>query len=127
MTENSSPLTPAQERRVTALRLALELAPSGADVWGYVDFILRGGRPTADANDVILTDLGQKKIHVIKAIRSIVADFGLVEAKDLVDRVEAGAPQVVISGASPDEVAAAKRLLLDAGATVTVRDSLPTH
>src|SRR5512139_1292899 len=48
--------------------------------------------------NVILKAAGDKKIEVIKAVRTIVSGLGLKEAKDLVE----GAPQPVLQGVSKD-------------------------
>jgi len=66
---------------------------------------------------VVLTDGGDKKINVIKEIRSIRADLGLKEAKDLVE----GAPQNVKENISKQEAADIKKKLEDAGAKVEVK------
>lgn len=65
---------------------------------------------------VILTAAGEKKVNVIKAVRSVTT-LGLKEAKDLVD----GAPQVVKEGISKDEAAEIKKQLEEAGATVELK------
>ncbi len=66
--------------------------------------------------DVVLTDVGAKKIDVIKAVRAITS-LGLKEAKDLVE----GAPKPVKQGVSKDEAAQLKKQLEDAGAKVEVK------
>jgi large subunit ribosomal protein L7/L12 len=65
---------------------------------------------------VILSEVGEKKINVIKAVREVTS-LGLKEAKDLVE----GAPQTVKEGVSKDEVAKIKKVFEDAGAKVTVK------
>jgi large subunit ribosomal protein L7/L12 len=65
---------------------------------------------------VILAEAGEKKINVIKEVRTITG-LGLKEAKDLVE----GAPKPVKEGASKDEVAKIKKMLEDAGAKVEVK------
>jgi large subunit ribosomal protein L7/L12 len=65
---------------------------------------------------VTLTAAGDKKINVIKEIRTITG-LGLKEAKDLVE----GAPKVVKEAASKDEAAKIKKVLEDNGATVEVK------
>ena len=65
---------------------------------------------------VTLTAAGDKKINVIKEIRTITG-LGLKEAKDLVE----GAPRVVKESASKDEAAKIKKVLEDNGATVEVK------
>ena len=66
---------------------------------------------------VVLTDGGDKKINVIKEIRSIRADLGLKEAKDLVE----GAPQNVKENISKQVAADIKKKLEEAGAKVEVK------
>ena len=66
---------------------------------------------------VILTSGGDKKINVIKEIRSIRSDLGLKEAKDLVE----GAPQNVKENISKQDAADIKKKLEDAGAKVEVK------
>ncbi|HAO39028.1 MAG TPA: 50S ribosomal protein L7/L12, partial [Afipia sp.] len=66
--------------------------------------------------DVILASIGDKKINVIKEVRSITG-LGLKEAKDLVE----GAPKPVKEGASKDEADEIKSKLEEAGATVEVK------
>jgi len=63
--------------------------------------------------DVILESFGEKKIDVIKAVRSITG-LGLKEAKALVEE----APKPVKEGASKDEAEEVKKTLEEAGATV---------
>jgi large subunit ribosomal protein L7/L12 len=65
---------------------------------------------------VMLTKAGDKKINVIKEVRTITG-LGLKEAKDLVE----GAPKAVKEGVSKDEVAKIKKMLEDAGASVEVK------
>ncbi len=65
---------------------------------------------------VILDKAGDKKINVIKEIRTITG-LGLKEAKDLVE----GAPKVVKESATKDEAAKIKKLLEDNGASVVVK------
>ena len=65
---------------------------------------------------VILAAAGDKKINVIKEIRTITG-LGLKEAKDLVE----GAPKTVKGNATKDEAAAIKKTLEENGATVEVK------
>ncbi len=65
---------------------------------------------------VTLTEVGEKKINVIKAVREVTS-LGLKEAKDLVE----GAPQTVKEGVSKDEAAKIKKVFEDAGAKVTIK------
>ena len=66
---------------------------------------------------VVLTAGGDKKINVIKEVRSVRPDLGLKEAKDLVE----GAPQNVKENISKQEAADVKAKLEAAGASVTVK------
>jgi len=66
--------------------------------------------------DVILKEAGDKKIQVIKEVRSLTS-LGLKEAKDLVD----GAPKPVLERASKEDAEKAKAALEGAGATVTLK------
>ncbi len=65
---------------------------------------------------VILAEAGDKKINVIKEIRTITG-LGLKEAKDLVE----GAPKVVKESATKDEAAKIKKVLEDNGAKVEIK------
>ncbi len=65
---------------------------------------------------VILAKAGEKKINVIKEIRTITG-LGLKEAKDLVE----GAPKTVKEGVNKDEAAKLKKQLEDQGAAVEVK------
>lgn len=65
---------------------------------------------------VVLAKAGDKKINVIKEIRTITG-LGLKEAKDLVE----GAPKTVKEGVNKDEAAKIKKVLEDQGATVEVK------
>jgi large subunit ribosomal protein L7/L12 len=69
-----------------------------------------------DEFDVILEAAGEKKIQVIKEVRSLTS-LGLKEAKDLVD----GAPKVVLEKANKESAEKARAALEGAGATVTVK------
>ena len=66
--------------------------------------------------DVVLAAIGDKKINVIKEVRSITG-LGLKEAKDLVE----GAPKPVKEGASKDEAEEIKKKLEEVGATVELK------
>src|SRR5688572_17290343 len=65
---------------------------------------------------VVLAEVGDKKINVIKAVREVTA-LGLKEAKDLVE----GAPQTIKEGVSKDEADKIKKVFEEAGAKVTVK------
>lgn len=83
---------------------------------------MAGGAPAAggavedekDSYTVMLKDAGAQKIAVIKAVRQILPELGLKEAKDLVD----GAPKEVKKDMPKAEAEEAKRKLETAGASV---------
>ncbi len=80
-----------------------------------------GGGAAAAAEEktefaVILTDAGEKKINVIKAVREVTS-LGLKEAKDLVE----GAPKTVKEGVTKDEAAQIKKKFEEAGAKVEIK------
>ena len=66
--------------------------------------------------DVILEGAGDKKIQVIKEVRTLTS-LGLKEAKDLVD----GTPATVLEKVNKEAADKAKAALEGAGATVTVK------
>ena len=69
-----------------------------------------------DEFDVILAAAGEKKINVIKEVRTITG-LGLKEAKDLVE----GAPKPVKEGAKKEDAEEIKKKLEEAGATVELK------
>ena len=74
-----------------------------------------GDAPVAeekDSFDVVLSAVGDQKVQVIKAVRSITG-LGLKEAKDMVD----GAPSTLKEGVKKDEAEAMLAQLTEAGAT----------
>jgi large subunit ribosomal protein L7/L12 len=85
---------------------------------------MMGGAAAAPAEEVeeqtefnlILKDVGAKKIEVIKAVRQL-TNLGLKEAKDLVE----GAPQTVLEAVNKDAAAEGKKVLEAAGAAVEVK------
>jgi large subunit ribosomal protein L7/L12 len=75
-----------------------------------------GGADAADEKsefDVVLKDAGAQKVAVIKAVKDLTG-LGLGEAKAIVD----GAPKTVLEKAKKEDAEAAKKALVDAGATV---------
>ncbi len=72
--------------------------------------------PEKDSFDVVLASYGEKKINVIKEVRSITG-LGLKEAKDLVE----AAPKAVKEGCGKDEAEELKKKLEGAGATVELK------
>jgi len=94
-----------------AAPMAIGMAPMGAG----------GGEaaPAAeeqDEFDVILVAAGEKKINVIKEVRTLTS-LGLKEAKDLVD----GAPKPVLERVAKEDAEKAKAQLEGAGATVELK------
>jgi len=84
-----------------------------------------GGAPAAAAAapeeektefTVILKEIGENKINVIKAVREVTT-LGLKEAKDLVE----SAPKPVKEGVNKDEAATVKKKLEEAGAKVEIK------
>ena len=90
---------------------AAAAAPAGGAAAGDA-----GGEEAQDEFDVILEAAGDKKIQVIKEVRSLTS-LGLKEAKDLVD----GAPKAVLEKVAKDVAEKAKAALEAAGATVTMK------
>lgn len=69
-----------------------------------------------DSFDVVLEAAGDKKIQVIKEVRTLTS-LGLKEAKDLVD----GAPKPVLEGVNKETAEKAKAALEGAGATISLK------
>ena len=67
--------------------------------------------------DVVIADAGANKIAVIKAVREIKTDLGLVEAKNLVEKT----PATVLESANKEDAEAAKKKLEEAGAKVELK------
>lgn len=89
------------------------VAAVGAPVGGAGD---GGAAEEKDSFDVVLTGAGDKKIQVIKVVRSATG-LGLKEAKDLVD----GAPGTVKEAVAKDEAEKLKAELEEAGASVELK------
>ena len=109
---------------------ASELSKLLEEKWGVsaaapVAMAAAGGAaaPAAEAVEeqteftVILTAGGDKKINVIKEVRSVRPDLGLKEAKDLVE----AAPANVKENVSKQEAEEVKKKLEEAGASVTIK------
>ena len=69
-----------------------------------------------DEFDVVLESAGEKKIQVIKEVRTLTS-LGLKEAKDLVE----AAPKAILEKVAKDAAEKAKEALEAAGATVSVK------
>jgi len=98
---------------VTAAAPVAVAAP-GAPAAGGGD--TAGAAEEQDEFDVILEGAGDKKIQVIKEVRTLTS-LGLKEAKDLVD----GAPKPLLEKVNKETADKAKAALEGAGATVTVK------
>ncbi|MHB8086095.1 MAG: 50S ribosomal protein L7/L12 [Dehalococcoidia bacterium] len=94
---------------------AMPMAVAGGQAAGGA----AGGAAAADEQTeftVILKEVGENKIAVIKAVREVTT-LGLKEAKDLVE----GAPKPVKEGVNKDEAAVMKKKLEESGAKVEVK------
>jgi large subunit ribosomal protein L7/L12 len=69
-----------------------------------------------DEFDIVLAAIGDKKVNVIKAVRTITG-LGLKEAKEMVD----GAPSTLKEAAPKAEAEEARKALEEAGATVELK------
>jgi large subunit ribosomal protein L7/L12 len=96
---------------VSAAPVAVAAAPAAAGAPA-------GGAAEEEKSEftVILKEIGENKINVIKAVREVTT-LGLKEAKDLVE----SAPKPVKEGVNKDEAAATKKKLEEAGAKVEVQ------
>ena len=97
-----------EEFGVSAAPVAVAAAPGAA-----------AAAPAAEEKtefDVILASFGDKKLDVIKVVRTITG-LGLKEAKELVE----GAPKALKEGVSKEEAEDIKKQLTEAGATVEIK------
>ena len=78
--------------------------------------VAAGAAAAKDTYDVELTEAGQEKVKVIKAVREITG-LGLKDAKGMVD----AAPKVIKEGLSEDDANKLKEQLEGVGATVTLK------
>lgn len=93
--------------------------------------VMMGGMPTGNGNgggggesteektsfNVELTEVGDNKIAVIKAVRTVDQALGLVDAKKLVE----SAPKIVLEDAEKEDAEKAKKTLEEAGAKVELK------
>jgi len=93
-----------------AAPVAVAAAPAAGGAGGDA------GSADQDEFDVILEDGGDKKIQVIKEVRTL-TNLGLKEAKDLVE----GAPKPVLEKVNKESAAKAKELIEAAGGKVTIK------
>ena len=94
-----------------AAPVAAAAAPAGAGGAAVVE-----EEEASDEIDVILEAAGDKKIQVIKEVRTLTS-LGLKEAKDLVE----AAPKAVLEKVTKEQAEKAKDALEGAGAKVTVK------
>ena len=97
---------------VSAAAPAVAVAAGGAGAAGAAG----GADEEKSVFDVVLADVGAKKINVIKEIRALTS-LGLKEAKDLVE----AAPKPVKEGVVKDEAEKMKKQLEEAGAKVELK------
>ncbi len=96
---------------VTAAAPVAAAAPAGAGGGAAVE-----EEEASDEVDVILEAAGDKKIQVIKEVRTLTS-LGLKEAKDLVE----AAPKAVLEKVTKEQAEKAKEALEGAGAKVTLK------
>ena len=115
---------------LTALELS-ELAGHLEEVFGVSAMPVAAAMPMAGAQggeaaaeveektsfNVVLTDAGANKLGVIKAVREVKPDLGLMDAKKLVE----SAPKEVLTGVKKDEAEAAKKKIEEAGGKVELK------
>lgn len=114
----------AQEiEKLTALELS-ELASHLEEVFGVSAMPAMGMMPMAGgaaaagepaeektAFDVVLVDAGANKLAVIKAVREVKPELGLMDAKKLVEE----APKALLEGAKKEDAEAAQKKIAEAG------------
>jgi large subunit ribosomal protein L7/L12 len=100
------------EAAASAAAMPMMMAPGAADGGGD------GGGAAEEQNefDVVLTSAGEKKIQVIKEVRTL-TNLGLKDAKELVD----SAPKPVLEKASKEDAEKAKELIEAAGGSVELK------
>ena len=108
-----SNLVKALEERfgVSAAAAAMPMAMPGSG-----PAVVAAAEPEQTEFTVVLSEIGDKKINVIKAVREVTS-LGLKEAKDLVD----GAPKTVKEGVSKAEAEEIKKKFGEAGAKVELK------
>jgi large subunit ribosomal protein L7/L12 len=97
----------------------------GVSAAAAMPMAMPGGMPAAGAAapveektefNVILTEVGEKKINVIKVVREVTS-LGLKEAKDLVE----GAPKPIKEGVPKDEAESIRKKFEEVGAKVEIK------
>ena len=128
-TKSLASFKPSAVTALTSLITLIFLSPAEASTTVNSLFSSAGAAPAAgaaadgggaaeakDEFDIELTEVGDKKINVIKVVRTITG-LGLKEAKELVD----GAPSKIKESVSKTEAEDFKKQLEEAGATVTLK------
>ena len=106
---------------VKALEQELGVSAAAAMPMAMPGMALGGGGAAAPVEEktefnVTLTDIGDKKINVIKVVREVTS-LGLKEAKDLVE----GAPKPIKEGVPKDEAEAIRKKFEEVGAKVEIK------
>ncbi len=114
--------------KLSVLELA-ELAKYLEDKFGVMPMTITTPQPESQANTseekkeeksaftVVLANSGANKLAVIKAVREILPNLGLMDAKKLVE----SAPKEILTNVSKEKAEEAKKKLTDAGATVELK------
>jgi len=106
---------------VKALEQELGVSAAAAMPVAMAGGVAAGGGAAAPVEEkteftVVLTDVGEKKINVIKVVREVTS-LGLKEAKDLVE----GAPKPIKEGIPKDEAEAIRKKFEEVGAKVEIK------
>ena len=106
---------------VKALEQELGVSAASAMPVAMAGAVPAGGGAAAPVEEkteftVVLTDVGEKKINVIKVVREVTS-LGLKEAKDLVE----GAPKPIKEGIPKDEAEAIRKKFEEVGAKVEIK------
>lgn len=114
-----------KELKLSEVKALIEILEDELGVSASAPVAVAGAMPAAGGGeaaeektefDVVLTNFGDKKIGVIKAVRALTG-LGLKEAKAMVE----GTPAKIKEGASKDEAEEAKKALEEAGASVELK------
>jgi large subunit ribosomal protein L7/L12 len=114
-----------KELKLAEVKSLIEILEDELGVSASAPVAVAGAMPAAGAGeaaeeqtefDVVLTNFGDKKIAVIKAVRGLTG-LGLKEAKAMVE----GTPAKIKEGVSKDDAEEAKKALEEAGASVELK------
>ena len=113
-----------KELKLSEVKALIEILEDELGVSASAPVAIAGAAPAAGGEaaeeqtefDVVLTNFGDKKIGVIKAVRALTG-LGLKEAKAMVESV----PAKVKEGASKEDAEEAKKALEEAGASVELK------